>query len=135
MGKWTHRLSGINTETLEAFCSACGKVKVNMKGGRWKCTVARKEQRGNWRNTPSYIKRKEHKIPRSKTTRVSKGKGFAHLRGDHCEICGSSENLCGDHNHATGKFRGTLCRGCNFGIGFFKDQIALLSEAIAYLSK
>jgi hypothetical protein len=43
--------------------------------------------------------------------------------------------LCGDHDHVTGEFRGTLCRGCNFGIGFFKDQIALLSEAIIYLSQ
>ncbi len=124
---WKHRLSNINVETREAFCSACGKVKVSLKDGRWKCSVARKEHHG--KNTKEAAQRYSKAHPNKK------GKGFAHLRGDHCEICGTAENLCGDHDHATGKFRGTLCRGCNSGLGFFKDQIALLSEAILYLSQ
>jgi hypothetical protein len=127
MSKWKHRISDVNTETREAFCSACGRVKVSMKDGHWICNIARKERRGKHNA-------EKHRAINARSS-IKCGIGFAHLRGDRCEICGITENLCGDHNHATGKFRGTLCRGCNFGVGFFKDQIALLSKAILYLSK
>ena len=62
-----------------------------------------------------------------------KGKGFAHLRGKVCEICGATKDLCGDHNHATKTFRGTLCRSCNCGLGQFKDDTGLLMKAKSYL--
>ena len=38
-----------------------------------------------------------------------------------------------DHDHGTGKVRGILCSNCNVGIGYFKDDPALLASAIEYL--
>ena len=128
MGQWKHRLSDINKETREAFCSACGKVKVSLKDGRWKCSVARKEHHG--KNTPEAIARYQKSHPNR-----SHGKGFSHLRGKQCEICGTADNLCGDHDHKANKFRGTLCRTCNVGLGMFQDKIALLFKAVEYLEK
>ena len=50
-----------------------------------------------------------------------------------CEICGVTVNLNADHDHATGKFRGTLCSNCNMGLGSFKDDTELLQRACSYL--
>lgn len=52
-----------------------------------------------------------------------------------CSICESTENLCADHCHETGTFRAILCSHCNRGLGFFKDNPALLIKAADYLNK
>lgn len=64
-----------------------------------------------------------------------------------CAICGSTQRLHIDHDHAccdkkaSGKkdtcgecVRGCLCSYCNHGLGNFRDSIAALNGAIAYLS-
>lgn len=55
-----------------------------------------------------------------------------------CAICGihSSElnrSLAVDHDHRTGKIRGLLCNSCNQGLGYFKDKISNLEDALYYL--
>lgn len=56
-----------------------------------------------------------------------------------CDICGgecsTGRNLSVDHNHQTGKIRGLLCSKCNQGIGYFRDNIEALQNAINYLRK
>ena len=55
-----------------------------------------------------------------------------------CEICGAKRgkrNHALDHCHASGKLRGILCTACNQGLGHFKDDIARMELAIAYLRK
>lgn len=58
-----------------------------------------------------------------------------------CDICrkSSEDNRFGrlyiDHDHETGEFRGFLCGDCNSGIGYLKDNILIMENAIAYLKK
>lgn len=56
-----------------------------------------------------------------------------------CKICLTEFNEVifynVDHCHTTGKVRGLLCRGCNWGTGNFKDNPDTLKQAIEYLEK
>lgn len=53
----------------------------------------------------------------------------------HCEICGSEDNLCYDHDHNTMKFRGVLCSSCNLGLGKLGDSLEGIESALKYLRK
>jgi hypothetical protein len=60
------------------------------------------------------------------------------LQEGRCAICKSplSEGQKGhavDHCHTTGTVRGLLCPSCNLGLGKFRDDPQLLSEAVRYL--
>lgn len=52
-----------------------------------------------------------------------------------CAICKTNPGvrLSVDHDHKTGRVRGLLCRKCNLGIGFLKDSVDFLRNAIDYL--
>lgn len=58
-------------------------------------------------------------------------------QGGTCAICGAAEDadtrLVVDHCHASGIVRGLLCSLCNTALGSFKDDIARLRRAAAYL--
>lgn len=47
---------------------------------------------------------------------------------------GGSRRLSVDHHHGTKKVRALLCRGCNQGIGNFREDVKLLRAAIEYLT-
>ena len=56
-----------------------------------------------------------------------------------CKICSIEFNdnikYNVDHCHSTEKIRGLLCRNCNVGLGFFKDDTKILIKAIEYLKE
>lgn len=56
------------------------------------------------------------------------------FRTDKCEICGAGDNLCIDHSHQTGKFRGRLCSTCNASLGHYYESVETMGAAIQYLS-
>lgn len=56
-----------------------------------------------------------------------------------CACCGTPEVTCGrlvvDHDHESNFVRGLLCSSCNVGLGYFKDDINTLEQAIKYLNR
>jgi hypothetical protein len=62
-------------------------------------------------------------------------------QGGVCAICGDArwdaarnpEMPSVDHDHATGKVRGLLCKHCNLILGYARDEPAVLAKAIEYL--
>lgn len=51
-----------------------------------------------------------------------------------CFLCKRQNTaLVIDHDHVTGEFRGWICGNCNSGLGFFKDNVEHLRQAVTYL--
>jgi hypothetical protein len=62
-------------------------------------------------------------------------------QGGKCAICSSVGAeagrgvLCVDHDHATGKIRGLLCKLCNAFLGRIRDDHVKLLHAMSYLER
>lgn len=79
---------------------------------------------------PEVVRKSKYKIQPG-----TYGKMLLEQRG-RCAICNKeSIKLFIDHDHGTGKVRGLLCRSCNMALGFLRDDVAALKNAIDYLSK
>ena len=62
-----------------------------------------------------------------------------------CAICNKPEHrllktgdikpLSVDHNHITGEVRDLLCNDCNSLLGFAKENVEILQNAINYLTR
>lgn len=52
-----------------------------------------------------------------------------------CEVCGGSDRIVVDHNHITGKVRGSLCNGCNTALGLIGDRPTILRKLADYLEE
>lgn len=113
MGRWKHRLTKINAENKTALCAECGEVDIVLKCKRWACRIARRKTRGT-----SISKYKELNLSHNKKRKEKRAKRL----GPHCEVCGATNSLRWDHDHKTGKHRGTLCNTCNLALGLLKDE-------------
>jgi hypothetical protein len=68
---------------------------------------------------------------------------YKNMMARGCEVCGSVENLCIDHDHrccpgksSCGKcVRGTLCRSCNQADGFLKSNPEFARKLAIYLER
>jgi hypothetical protein len=53
---------------------------------------------------------------------------------EHCEICHATGIILFDHDHASGAFRGWICKRCNTVLGLVRDSVEHLELLIRYLS-
>ena len=52
-----------------------------------------------------------------------------------CEVCGSTDNLCIDHNHETGLVRGVLCSRCNSALGLLRENSSIILRLASYITE
>lgn len=53
-----------------------------------------------------------------------------------CAICQQTASpLVVDHDHGNGRLRALLCKGCNFGLGAFGEDITRIRAAAGYLKR
>jgi hypothetical protein len=137
---------GRNGKRLRSECKPCRSkatqawVAANpQKRQRW---LAANKDRVRKTNRKAEAKRRASDPKRNYRWRISKFYGLTEedvsalhiVQNGKCAICRALMDPPHiDHDHSTGKVRGLLCAGCNFGLGHFKDSIDNLRSAITYL--
>lgn len=120
----------------------CARGHARPEGIR--CIECRRENNASWN-----ARNRQTRLAYGRTYMAAEGRRrkfgltkeqYSALLAEHggmCAICQESEpcgrQLAIDHNHTTSKVRGMLCRKCNKGLGFFRDNQELLQRAALYL--
>lgn len=146
-------------ETLTQICCTCKQEKPldafrnerKRKNGKssqcrlcraewYQNNLARERERGrNWhKENPERSKRntQDFKLRKNFGITIEQYEQMLLEQQNLCAICQSpseGQALGVDHNHHTGQVRALLCSQCNFGLGHFKENPALLHAAVAYL--
>ncbi len=89
-----------------------------------------------WRDIPGHVRRAYH-VKHFYGLSSSEYHALIDQQNNRCAICNKEQEggLRVDHDHASKRARLLLCDPCNVGLGKFRDNIALMSEAIDYLSR
>jgi len=118
--------SGPRTGKPTSWCKACSSE--HSKKYYAENTEKAKEAHKKWASKNRY-KIKLHKIKSTFGLEPHEYEAMPKV----CVICGSTEKLCVDHSHRSGRIRGLLCQRCNRGLGDFRDDPTLLLRASDYL--
>jgi hypothetical protein len=134
-------------------CS-CGKEKpvdggALRSGQSTQCSDCAAKSRGMARRKPvnvEYRKKKQQECTVKLRFNLTPTQhvNLLHKQNNRCAICNvvlgyraaidHDKKCCPDNGHSCGKcIRGVLCMQCNVGLGNFKDDAALLLQAILYL--
>lgn len=131
------------------YTGNCKKCRANVRY-MWAKNNPEKVRLANIKNKEKrdiYYSKEERKLKYRKSFISSKFKipyseyeRMQEFQQNKCAICKKEEThiektyLSVDHCHSTGSIRGLLCSRCNFGLGYFKDNIENLQNAIKYLN-
>lgn len=118
--------SGRHKGKLTSWCKKCCSKQ---SAERYKNNIEKcREEHRNW------VNKNKDKVA---FTKAKSAYGITKEEYDSltrkCQICGSEKNLVIDHSHQSGRIRGMLCNSCNKGLGFFRDNPALLERASDYI--
>jgi hypothetical protein len=101
------------------YCATCfhknvDNVKSNYNSDRW---ISGQSKRSHWKHRG--ITLFEEEIER-------------HNEVHECDFCNKPllDYRALDHCHSTGRYRGTLCRECNTGLGKLGDDLDLILERL-----
>ena len=111
------------------------KYKETIREYRLKNKDHINEKSREWRkNHPRQVRNYELK---RLGTNIVEYESLFNFQEKKCGICQTDtpggRGWCADHDHVTGIARGVLCNFCNTLLGFAKDNIEILQNAIIYL--
>lgn len=132
---------------FRTVCSVCGDpltTENRTTTGALQCRDCRLIYEREWqaRNPARYARRRySHHLKRKFGISIEDYEKLLAAQDGVCRICkdppgfGERGRLHVDHDHSDGRIRGLLCMNCNQGLGQFRDDVALLSAAVAYLEE
>lgn len=133
---------GVSSSTARRWCDPEAHAKVMADNKERRKTKGKKYSK-NWRDSPKG--RITQALAVAKCT--ARKRGYAACTNSveelldtvvtNCQMCGKSQqengqNLCLDHDHVTGEFRGWLCTSCNISLGHYEKIKSLANK---YLRK
>jgi hypothetical protein len=129
----SHMGHAVSFETRKKISKGHLGIKASEES-RKKMSESRKgKNNSSWKGGVSKDKNHVHGL--IKLRRIERMEKLAkRKKPSQCELCGAMGLICFDHDHATGKFRGWICRRCNLVLGLAKDSTELLSTLINYLN-
>jgi len=112
------------------------KEKIKKYQAEWNKLNTEKVKKYNETN---FFKKKNRDVKRKYGITIDQYRDMLSQQLSGCSICGKTiieiGKLLGvDHDHKTKKIRGLLCDKCNLGLGYFNDDIELLTKTIKYLN-
>jgi len=127
----------------KGVCIDCGKETSSSKSKR--CSACRHNGNKKWKEKGEA--QRNHHLRRKYGITLEQFEEDWYLSLGRCHICRcimklptktrgqALDTVTVDHCHNTGKYRGLLCSRCNKGLGFFLDDISILTRAIGYLKE
>jgi Recombination endonuclease VII len=108
-------------------CLECKRDYDRLRRPKWKSTQE---------HTQNYVEyNKEYHLKKAYNLTLEDYDLMYSRQNGLCAVCLQFfKVLYVDHSHDTEEIRGLLCRNCNLGLGFLKDSIDILQQAIEYLS-
>ena len=134
--------------TMMLTCSRCKTEKSeneftpskqNKRGKDSWCYVCKRASSKRWQQNGGAEVQRAYHLKRKYNISLEEYDAILAAQNHSCAICGTRTpagvgRFHVDHDHATKRVRGLLCHGCNRGIGYLRDDIFLLAEAIKYIS-
>lgn len=123
------------------YCESCKKERAKQRWEKWRSKqddasfrAKENERQQGYRLRTGY--QRDYELRTKYGITLEEWADMLEKAGYACEICRqSTESLCVDHDHVTGKVRGVLCRKCNRSIGQLGDSVEALERALEYLRR
>ena len=137
-----HVISNINVQDKTCDCSICGpgsRLRVRNRENRPTSYSCRNGDRGRRLPRPRRRSGRAIRVERAWAVYgISDAERAVRLAAQdgRCLICQEvTDRLVIDHSHEWGHVRGLLCRHCNAGLGFFRDNPDALARAAKYVRR
>jgi len=136
--------AGRGDERLRSYCKECAADYRRHPDAIARAKSNRDKYNANRREKYDPEREKFSKIRINYNLSKEQYEALYDSQSGSCAICGATENLVVDHDHACcpaaakscGKcVRGLLCGNCNNGLGRFNDNVDSLQKAAEYLRR